>query len=322
MSGVRQMTGAGAGGGRCNERAWSLVEVLIVVAIIGLLTAVSLPGLGAVRARSLRVTCLANLRSLAIASTAYSAEDSHSLLLPVHPAADRMIPHCDGFYDYGGADGAGDVWQGRVGPGGIQCADTRPLNAVLGLDGGQGRPYDVFRCPADHGFDPRADYPDWIVWDPSLRRRSAFETVGTSYWGNAVKGDRRGSDQSGRVTFSFGVFLRPVQRVPAPGEVVLYMEMPALFNMLLLGPSKLGVSYLSLGVDGWHESGPKFNFAFCDGHGATHRVPAGWLPDGRVSWDYKLRESGVRFDCYPDPPIIDLPVEEEIKAVRRTGGLR
>jgi type II secretory pathway pseudopilin PulG len=80
LLGGTAMSGARAGRDGRKERAWSLVELLIVVAIIGLLTAVSLPGLGAARARSQRVTCLANLRSLAIASTAYSAEDSHSLL--------------------------------------------------------------------------------------------------------------------------------------------------------------------------------------------------------------------------------------------------
>lgn len=57
-----------------NRRAFTLVELLVVVAIIALLVGILLPALGMARELGKRVKCLSNLRQLTTATTAYHAE--------------------------------------------------------------------------------------------------------------------------------------------------------------------------------------------------------------------------------------------------------
>ncbi len=180
------------------HRAFSLIELLLVISVLSLLIGLLAPALASARRESRRVRCLANLRSLAAGSAAYSTDDPRDLLLPVHPTADRNTLYDDGFFDFGGASGAGDLWGGRVGPNSERAAATRPLNRVLGLLGGASSFAPLFHCPSDAGHDAPADYAHWIVWDDSFRRRSLFASVGTSYWGNACKGRLGAADAAQR----------------------------------------------------------------------------------------------------------------------------
>lgn len=300
-----------------SRQGFSLLELLLVVALVALLAGILLPSLHGARAESRRARCLANMHSLSTASSAYCAESSRDTLLPVHGAADQNPRQDDGFYDYGGADGAVDVWAGRCAPAGIQSAQTRPLNKTLGLWSSARRDYEVFRCPDDQEFDPPVDYAGWPIWDSSFRRRSAFNNVGTSYWGNAV----RTKGARGQ-TLSFGPFLRQLTRIPAPGLTVLYMEMPALFNLARLNGAEEQPVFRSIGINGWHSRTPRFNYAFCDGHTASETLPAGWLSDPSTRQP-ELRAGALRFDCLPDPPVLDLPVDDELRHVTSNeGGLQ
>ncbi|GEM_PF-4267619 len=62
--------------------AFTLVETLIVVAIVGLLAAISLPTLGAARARGRLVRCAASLRQIGVGLTSYRL--SNRDVLPVN----------------------------------------------------------------------------------------------------------------------------------------------------------------------------------------------------------------------------------------------
>ncbi|MFQ5425407.1 MAG: prepilin-type N-terminal cleavage/methylation domain-containing protein [Phycisphaerae bacterium] len=311
------------------QRAFSLIELLLVISVLSLLVGLLAPALASARRESRRVRCLANLRSLAAGSAAYSADDPRDLLLPVHPTADRNTLYDDGFFDFGGASGAADLWDGRVGPNSDRAAATRPLNRVLGLSGGTSSFAPLFHCPSDAGHNAPADYSkgDGIVWDDSFRRRSVFASVGTSYWGNALKGRLGAADEDPgedpSVPWqSFSVFLRPSTRIPSTSETVLYMEMPALFDVSFM-PGAHGVRFFSYGLAGWHSGGPRFNFAFCDGRAETAAIPYGWMADVSRAVspaDYEARKNGVRFDCFPDAPIVDPPVGADAKPDAGDGG--
>ncbi|CAN5604078.1 hypothetical protein BH10PLA1_BH10PLA1_08510 [soil metagenome] len=62
-------------------RAFTLLELLVVTAILGLLVALLLPILASARAAERNTRCIANLRGIGVAMTAY-AVDNHAYLSP------------------------------------------------------------------------------------------------------------------------------------------------------------------------------------------------------------------------------------------------
>lgn len=56
-------------------RAFSLIELLVVVAVIAVLLAILLPALGKVRERSRTATCLANLKRIGVALHSYAGDN-------------------------------------------------------------------------------------------------------------------------------------------------------------------------------------------------------------------------------------------------------
>ncbi len=63
-----------------HSKAFSLVELLVVVAIIGILISLLLPSLAKTRDRSLELKCMANVRSTAMAFTQYFQD--YKLFIP------------------------------------------------------------------------------------------------------------------------------------------------------------------------------------------------------------------------------------------------
>jgi prepilin-type N-terminal cleavage/methylation domain-containing protein/prepilin-type processing-associated H-X9-DG protein len=130
---------------RWNQPAFTLVELLVVVAIIALLIAILLPALRTAREQAKRVVCQLNLHQIALAWHYYLISNEDHFL---------QAPNAN--LNYGGQQGSVPAFQG-----------PKPLNRHMKLpeivrDGAE-----VFRCPVDRGSN--------------LVRPSSFESHGTSY---------------------------------------------------------------------------------------------------------------------------------------------
>jgi prepilin-type N-terminal cleavage/methylation domain-containing protein len=62
---------------------FSLVEILVVLAVIGLLTSIIVPAVGRARGQAYVITCRANLRSLGVASLMYAQDNAGRLPVDV-----------------------------------------------------------------------------------------------------------------------------------------------------------------------------------------------------------------------------------------------
>lgn len=63
----------------CSKRGLSVFELMVVVAIVGLIAAIALPNFRAARANAEKNTCLANQKIIFTAATMYSVKETESL---------------------------------------------------------------------------------------------------------------------------------------------------------------------------------------------------------------------------------------------------
>lgn len=79
------------GGIRMSARAFTLVELLVVIAIIAILVALLLPALAEARSRARRLACLNNLRQLSLGCKLY-ADENAGRLVSSWPLGDETHP--------------------------------------------------------------------------------------------------------------------------------------------------------------------------------------------------------------------------------------
>jgi prepilin-type N-terminal cleavage/methylation domain-containing protein/prepilin-type processing-associated H-X9-DG protein len=135
-----------------RDRAFTLIELLATVAIIGVLAALLLPAYNNIREAGLRSQCSANLKGLAAAGLLYAAENDGAF-----PAVDTRT----------------NPWQaGGEAPG----LDPKTLPLYPYVEGA----LKIFRCPADtvpHGQ---------AAWE----NKPFYKIAGTSYFYNSWVGTK------------------------------------------------------------------------------------------------------------------------------------
>ncbi len=73
-----------------KERAFTLLELLIVISIIAVLTGIALPVFGAAKVRGQQVSCASNLRQIGIALQAYASENDGNLPETTHTTGVKL----------------------------------------------------------------------------------------------------------------------------------------------------------------------------------------------------------------------------------------
>jgi type II secretory pathway pseudopilin PulG len=160
--------------------AFTLAELLVVIAVVAALLAVLLPALRGTRDRAKDVLCLSNLRQLAAAWTGYT--DDHRVF-PVHDPFPQQIGQ-------NRAGWGGVHWEGTPvgGTSPLQLPAERPVNPYVAGEARIDGHARVFQCPRDTGgWDHLYGANPWAVTSASTSSgdpNSCHGVAGTSYESN------------------------------------------------------------------------------------------------------------------------------------------
>lgn len=67
---------------RLHAHGFTLIEILVVIAILAILLALLIPGMAGAREKAMRATCMSNVRQLATASVSFATDHSDRLPYP------------------------------------------------------------------------------------------------------------------------------------------------------------------------------------------------------------------------------------------------
>ncbi|MFA6045394.1 MAG: type II secretion system protein [Phycisphaerales bacterium] len=167
---------------RLTQPGFTLLEVLICIAVIAVLLALTLPALKAARSSAERAVCGSNLRQLNLGWQGYLAE--HKEQFPTY----GLVPE----WSYGGTEFVGPARQPVF-------ATSRPINRYMVTDpiSASSAEMSLFRCPGDAGMWSRGHFVQGRPPTSQLAYGTCYRTYGTSYLANAILMDSVAAGISG-----------------------------------------------------------------------------------------------------------------------------
>ncbi len=235
-------------------RAFTLVELLVVISIIALLVSILLPGLRKARMQAKRIACQANLRQIAVAWDEYLVANEWRFLKGVNTNV-----------NFGGRQGLGGPAYGGDNPANppvVIQPKRKVLNPYLKLPEVTWDSAEVFLCPGDKGSE---------FIGPTF-----FAHYGNSYITNPMLIDQ--------TQLPVLPFLQPPCRKPL--LVTINKRLPNMtLSSVTANPSQLILAgdhgwrhaqiYNSSQRIEWHGAKYKHNLAFLDGHVSFTRIRKG-----------------------------------------------
>jgi prepilin-type N-terminal cleavage/methylation domain-containing protein len=179
------------------RRAFTLIELVVVIAIIAVLAALLFPALGAAKARAQRTVCVNNLHQISVGIHLYLDDQNNAS--PGNTNAARL-PF-------------------------VSWTDYRQfVNNYVGIKGASSAQDKVFACPADTFFYDMSGNGRGYVPQPMHEQADhAF----TSYAFNAGQFTTPARTNAPATTNNYGIAGQRLETVPHPSRTVLLAEVPA-----------------------------------------------------------------------------------------------
>ena len=235
---------------------FTLVEMLVVIAVIAILVALLLPAIGTAKRKAQRITCTNNLRQISLGVRMYS-DDSHDAS-PSPSGIGVMSTNIMSLYS------------------GYKAL----MKTYVGLNGAASSQDKVFQCPAD------TFYPNWIIAPVGpplyLVHKSLHDDSSWNFSSYAFNGGDNATRKFFKKTLAYpglgGVNLSSVKH---PARTVLVSEIAAFGPWSWHDPSAHGVA---------HESGTLYNdsknfVGFVDGHVSYIKIH--WSPGQEWAASYE-----------------------------------
>lgn len=241
-----------------ERRAFTLLELLVVVAIIAVLIALLVPSLVASRRQSKLVVCGTNLRQLAVGWQGYL--DSNK---------GHFLSGSNAQTQYGGKQGrASDP---------VKPA-PRPLNRFVGLPPVIRSGAEVFSCPSDNGYSGLGQRPGG---ETDLDGASFFDYHGTSYLTNRFLIGPAEPAVSALDPFVTAVADTLLPRLRSLNRSQIRQES----RLLLIGDGGWDDAWnvASGAVAEWHGRPRVHNLAFLDTHVETIEIRKGVYVSGKYT---------------------------------------
>jgi prepilin-type N-terminal cleavage/methylation domain-containing protein/prepilin-type processing-associated H-X9-DG protein len=177
-----------------GERAFTLVELLVVITVLALLLALLMPALAGARSQARAMVCRSNVRQLVLAATGYAAEN-------------------DGFY----VPAAKDMWDnaGRYRWHGVRRSLSEPFDPTKGPMAGYLADGQVKECPARVNFVKSSD------WNTSFEQGCGgygynMTYIGSRLWDAAMTGPLALQQAYARTT--------SIHEVANPGGTLMFAD--------------------------------------------------------------------------------------------------
>jgi general secretion pathway protein G len=225
-----------------GRRAFTLVELLTVIAIIALLAAIIFPAFSTARGRARQATCQSNLRQIGLGFQMY-AQDYDGYLPYARDASDAFVPEIWAFAPQACQDRLKTMPMLHPVPDALANTQVVPSLFKTGALDPYLKSREIWRCSGDTGFDLLDNNDSCNGPCPMDARPTMYEKYGASYlWRTAIALAQKPIDALEGRTYD--------GRIVGPAGINLLFDGNGSWHGTPLAWGKSGLRYVTLFVDG------------------------------------------------------------------------